>query len=94
MVWQRVAVNLGVDPTTVWRTVSLFRSTGGMQKKRYPRGKAFTVLSPALECTIVHLVLMRPGVKFKLNLQNRLEQTYHLLPSGGSCTELALLGKG
>jgi len=73
MVWQReglgmkctdVAVNLGVDHTTVSRTVSLFRSTGGVQKKSYPRDKAFTVLSPALESTIVHLVLvlMRPGI--------------------------------
>jgi len=42
MVWQReglgmkctdVVVNLGIDPTIVWRTVSLFRSTGGVQKR-------------------------------------------------------------
>jgi len=40
----------------------LFRRTGGVQKKSYPCDKAFTVFSPALESTIVHLVLMRPGI--------------------------------
>ena len=80
MVWQReglgmkctdVAVNLGIDPTTVWRTVSLFRSTGSVQKKSYPRDKSFTVLSPALKSTIVYLVLMHPGI-YLLEIQTEL----------------------
>ena len=80
MVWQReglgmkctdVAVNLGIDPTTVWRRVSLFRSTGSVQKKSYPRDKSFTVLSPALKSTIVYLVLMHPGI-YLLEIQTEL----------------------
>ena len=44
MIWQsetlglkssEVAVNLGVDRMTVWRTVTLFRNTGNVQKKTH-----------------------------------------------------------
>ena len=46
MVWQSetlmlshstVARNLGVDRSTVSRTVSLFKTTGGVSKKSYPK---------------------------------------------------------
>ena len=71
MVWQReglgkkcsdVAVNLGVDPATVSRTVARFRQTGDVQKKSYPSDRAFRKLTLCLEFMIIHLVLMRPGV--------------------------------
>ena len=38
-----VAMNLGVDPETVSRTVSLFRQTGSVQNKGYPSDRAFSI---------------------------------------------------
>jgi transposase len=58
MVWQTevlgirykdVASHLNVDITTVWRTVKLFRQTGDVQKKAYPRERAYRKLSASLE---------------------------------------------
>ena len=46
MIWQKevlglknseIAFNVGVDYTTVWRTVKLFRDTGDVQKRAYPK---------------------------------------------------------
>ena len=33
--YQRIAANLNVDTSTVWRTVQLFLNTGGVSKKKY-----------------------------------------------------------
>ena len=69
MVWQRevlgmtnreVAANLGVDTTTVWRTVKLFKETGTVQPKTPPG--AVKKLSSATEFTIASEVLNRPGI--------------------------------
>ena len=48
MIWQSealslhqttIAENLGVDRSTVSRTVNVFRSTGGVSKKKYPKDR-------------------------------------------------------
>ncbi len=52
-----------------------FRNTGGVQKKNYPRDKAFSKLTPALEYAIIHLVLKRPGVLLR-EIQTELVQEY------------------
>lgn len=71
MVWQKevagyryedVAINLNVDKSTVWRVVKQFRETGQVDKKVYPRDRAFRKLTPPIELTILHLVLSRPGI--------------------------------
>ena len=35
--YQRIAENLNVDTSTVWRTVQLFLNTGGVSKKEYSK---------------------------------------------------------
>ena len=69
MIWQRevlgyqssqIAVNLGVDCSTVWRTVKLFRETGDVHKRTpstYPKR-----LTPAAEFVIIFEVLKHPGL--------------------------------
>ena len=57
---REVAANLGVDTTTVWRTVKLFKETGTVQPKTPPG--AVKKLSSATEFTIASEVLNRPGI--------------------------------
>ena len=84
MIWQsealglkssEVAVNLGVDHTTVWRTVTLFRDTGDVQKKSYPRSSIVTKLTPTIEYIIVHQTLKRPGILLREIQAHLVEQT-------------------
>ena len=72
MVWQRealglslkaVASNLGVDPSTVSRVVSLFKSTGSVQKRPYPKdARPNKKLTKTVQLTILHAALQRPGI--------------------------------
>ena len=70
MVWQsqalglkfsEIAANLGVDAVTVWRVVKLFRQTGVVQKKAYPCRPSYKI-TPAVQFSVAHTVLRRPGV--------------------------------
>ena len=65
MVWQSqalsipsatVAKNLGVDISTVRRTVSLFQRMGQVGKKTYPAGRAFSVINEPVQLYILHIV--------------------------------------
>ena len=58
MIWQRealgltysqIAANLGVDKSTVQRTVTLFKSTGSLKKRPYPKEKVRRKLSSLAE---------------------------------------------
>ena len=71
MVWQRdglgysyarIARNLCVDKSTVWRTVQLFHVTGDVAKKAYPKDQAHRVLTKPAQLFIMHLVLRKPGI--------------------------------
>lgn len=71
MVWQRkalgytyeqITVNLGVDGSTVQRTVTLFKTTGSVQKRAYPKEKASRKLTPIAQLFILNLVLEKPGI--------------------------------
>ena len=58
-----VASNLGVDPSTVSRIVSLFKSTGSVQKRPYPKdARPNKKLTKTVQLTILHEVLQRPGI--------------------------------
>lgn len=82
MIWQKevlglessqVAANLGVDTTTVWRIVKLFRETGDVQKKVQPG--AIKVLTSVAEFILISEVLEHPGIMLH-ELQAKLfEQT-------------------
>ena len=71
MVWQcealgythaRVAENLGVDRSTVTRTLQLFHTTGSVSKKLYPKEKAFRKLTTPAQLLILNLVVEKPGI--------------------------------
>ena len=58
-----VASNLGVDPSTVSRIVSLFKSTGSVQKRPYPKdARPNKMLSKTVQLTILHAVLQQAGI--------------------------------
>ena len=74
MVWQsevlslnqeRVAINLGVDRSTVSRTVSLFYATSLVSKKKYPKDRHFMKLTTPAQMLILNLVTAKPGVYLK-----------------------------
>ncbi len=47
------AVNLGVDSATVSRTVTRFRETGGVEKKKHPSTRVYCKLTASLELVIL-----------------------------------------
>jgi len=74
MIWQSealslshriIAKNLGVDKSTVSRTVSLFYATGGVTKKKYPGDRHFCILTTTAQMLILNLVVKRPGVSLR-----------------------------
>ena len=71
MVWQRqalgytyqkVAENLGVDKSTVYRTLQLFESSGSVEKRKYPKENAFWKLTTPAQLLILNLVVEKPGI--------------------------------
>ena len=83
MVWQReaiglprsvVASNLGVDESTVFRTLQLFHSTGSVAKRKYPTDRAARILTSPCQLLILDLVIQRPGI-YLHEIQQELEDT-------------------
>ena len=81
MVWQREALghtykqiskNLGVDGSTVQRTVVLFNATGSVHERAYPKERVFRKLTPIAQLFILNLVLEKPGI-YLHELQRELE---------------------
>ena len=72
MIWQRVALgynvkavasNLGVDPSTVSRTVRCFYATGDVHKKPYPKdARPNKKLTSPVQLTILHTMLQHPEI--------------------------------
>lgn len=72
IVWQReglrlslqdVADNLGIDPSTVSRVVSLFKDTGSVLKRPYPKdARPNKKLSESVQLIILNTVLKCPGI--------------------------------
>ena len=84
MVWQKevldytyekVARNLNVDVSTVWRIVKLFRDYGAVDKKHYSRSDTSKKLTPPLELLLLHTVMMNPGIYLREIQQNLCETT-------------------
>ena len=58
-----MASNLGVDPSTVSRVVSLFKSTGTVHISPYPKdARPNKKLTKTVQLTVFHTVLRRPGI--------------------------------
>ena len=56
-----VAESLGVNRSTVSRTLQLFHASGSVAKKLYPKDKTFRKLTPA-KLLILNLVIKKPGI--------------------------------
>jgi len=74
MVWQKeglqysngkITQNLGVDKSTVSRTLQLFYATGSVHKKCQRADKAFRKLTDPAQLLILHLVIEKPGIYLK-----------------------------
>ena len=81
MVWQRealgftydqIAANLGVDKSTVQRTVQLFLNNGSVCKRPYPKEKAFQKLTQLAQLFILRLVVDNPAMYLD-EIQKQLE---------------------
>lgn len=71
MIWQReglgytygeISINLGVDASTVQRTVTLFKTTGSVHKRPYPKDKADRKLTQIAQLFVLNLVVKKPGI--------------------------------
>ena len=72
IVWQRLALglavkdvasNLGIDASTVSRICSLFKTTGSVEKRPYPKNaRPLQKLTKAVQLTVLHTVLQNPSI--------------------------------
>ena len=60
--YDSIAQNVGVDVSTVWRTVKLFQETGSVEKLPYPKEKAYRDLTDAAKFVLLREVLEHPGI--------------------------------
>ena len=62
LTYDQIAANLGVDKSTVQRTVQLFLNTGSVCKRPYPKEKAFRKLTQPAQLFILRLVIDNPAM--------------------------------
>ena len=60
--YEEIAKNLNVDPSTAWRTVSLFNETGYVTKKKYNSANLPRKLTDVVQFLLLQLILERPGI--------------------------------
>ena len=60
--YSTVAKNLNVDASTVKRVVGIFRATGNVKKKQYPKERRYRKITHILQFFILDLVLCKPGI--------------------------------
>ena len=86
MIWQReglcysykvVARNLGVDKSTVKRTVRKFLQTGTVAKENYPAERAQKILTEPAKIFIISQVIEKPGI-YLSEIQSLLEEKLYL----------------
>ncbi len=59
---RKVAANLLVDPSTVHRTVCLFRATGNVKPSQYPPNQGTAKLTAIDKVMILELIIQKPGI--------------------------------
>ena len=69
-----ISNNLGISKSTSQRTVSLFLTTGNVQKKSYPTPRAYTKLTSPAKLHILHLVIEKHYLYLD-EIQDNLRQT-------------------
>ena len=60
--YEEIGRNMGVDPSTVYRTVNLFLSSGRVDKKKYNADNLPRKLTDNIKVFIMHIVLDKPGI--------------------------------
>lgn len=58
----KIFKNSNVDQSTVVRIIKLFRITGHVHKKPYPRKRAYRELTEPAELFVLNLVTEKPGI--------------------------------
>lgn len=81
MIWQRealglsyheVAKNLGVDMSTIRRTLKIFKTTGNVRKRPYPKERCTRKLTLPAQLLILQLVIQKPTMYLN-EIQSELE---------------------
>ena len=72
---RKVAANLLVDPSTVHRTVCLFRATGNVKPSQYPPNQGTAKLTAIDKVMILELVIQKPGIYLREIQGHLLERT-------------------
>ena len=57
----KVAKNLGIDKSTVSRIAGLFRTTGSVSSKQYPKEKEFRKLTAPAQLAVLNFGVENPG---------------------------------
>ena len=78
--YQKIATNLCVDASTVWRTVQLFQQTGSVEKKKYSRGNLPRKVNGTIQLVVLHTVLEQPGLYLR-EIQSQVEYLTGLIVS-------------
>ena len=68
---------MGIDTSTVSRIASLFRTTGSVSSKQYPKEKAFRKLTTPAQLAVLNFVVENPGAQLK-ELQEMLSRQLQL----------------
>ena len=82
--YREVGENLGVDSSTVCRTVALFNATSNVNKRKHPPNPGTTVLTEIDKIIILETVLDKPEV-----LLRELQQT--LILETGTCVDVSTI---
>ena len=66
--------NLGINKSTIQRTVSLFLTSGNVKKKSYPTPRSYTKLTYPAKLHILHLLIEKPFLYLD-EIQDNLRET-------------------
>ena len=72
---REVAQNLGVAPSTVSRTISLFYGTSAVEKQKYPPNRGTAALTEVDKILILESAIERPGIYLREIRQLLLDET-------------------
>ena len=64
-VHKRVIENLGIDTSTVSRIANLFRTTGSVSSKQYPKEVGFRKLTTPAQLAVLNFVVDNPVAQLK-----------------------------
>ena len=72
--YDQISKNLGVDSSTVHRVLTLFRATGSVHKRPYPKQNASRKLTPIAQLFVLNTVIQKPGI-YLHEIQKELQES-------------------